>query len=246
MELFENKDTIQFIPVEYSKGVYTSTIRKSFKPNIDVNEYTEDVINWALKNHFKADGRTRVSIVRNAAVGKFSEFALYKHFKSLGYETSYPDLSVRERGQWDDGDLIIEGNKVSVKSSTFSNANLLMHKKSDWNSNGEYRYGKEGFDSSYKAFFFCRLNQDLKKFITEEFFNSASERDLIDYLQLINFMMDCPGFITIHDFRLLETNNMTIRDGQIVDNLVINKNTYYCQAGQLRDLSSIKRKKNAV
>jgi hypothetical protein len=246
MELFENKETIQFVPVEYKNGIYSSTIRKAFKPSIDVNEYTEEVINWALKNHFKADGRTKVSIVRNATVGKFSEFALYKHFKSFGYDVSYPDLAVREKGQWDDGDLIIEGNKVSVKSSTFSKANLFMHKKGDWNSNGEYKYGKDGFDSSYKAFFFCRLNQDLKKIITDEFFNTASETDLIDHLQSTNFMMDCPGFITVHDFKLLETNNMTIREGQIVDGLNVYKNTYYCQAGQLRDLSSIKRKKNAV
>ena len=69
-------------------GKFVVTSKRSFKPSIDVSEYIPDVIQWAYNNvwgegHLKSSGRDKSTKFKDSVLGKFGEFALYKHLVKI-------------------------------------------------------------------------------------------------------------------------------------------------------------------
>ena len=236
-----------FSRLREENGKFAVTSKKSFKPSIDVSEYTADVIEWAYNNvwgkgHLKSSGRDKSTKFRDSILGKFGEFALYKHLVKIGYDLPSPDLTVMGYGEWDDGDLFLEGKKISVKSTNFF-SDLLLLKKEEWDQEGGYLYGRDGIDRSYKAFFLCRMKPNLDDILPIEGDDDPGIDHLNQCLEHVNFRMDIPGYITIEDFKKIIQNNMFIPAGGKIGKKGFDLPLYYCQTGDLRDLDSIPNKK---
>lgn len=219
---------------------------KTFKQIFSINEYVEESVKWAVSNQFNEGGRSRDTVVTNALLGKLGEFVVYKFFSSMGYNPSYPDLSVKGKGEWDDGhDLtILDGIKLNIKTSTHY-SNTLLLKKSDWDSEGNYIYRKISDDLSdtpCSYFFLCRVKPNLREVLGDVTdYNNSDE--IIKALSSVNFRADIPGFIRLEDFRKMIAENLVIEEGKKLNSIKfdIKHDMYYCQSGDLIDIDEIKR-----
>ena len=154
--------------------------------------------------------------------------------------------------------MFLEGRKINIKTSTKA-SNTLLLKKSDWDSDGKYIHGNDGPDDSYKVFFLCRMKLNPRDFLTisdipniddkEKKINELNLKTYIDReianLENVNFSMDIPGFIDIDDFRDLISQNLFIKAGCYLQtmNFKLSEHMYYCQAGDLREMDEIPKKK---
>ena len=231
----------EFTPILEKNGFFSASIKKEFKPFLDINKYIQETVKWATKQRFKENGRTPQEILKNSITGKLGEFGIYEYFKSLGYDPTYPELLIRnKKGEYDDGDMVVNNRKINIKTAPFF-SNLLKLIANDWDENGGYRWGINGIDYSYKAFFLARISPNPHKLIFEYPF---IDNEIIEYLQQVYFQMDIPGFINIKDFKKIISNGHMIKNIQKnLDGKEIDLSFYYCQCGELRDLSEILPKK---
>lgn len=227
--------------LEKDGGFYV-TKNRYFRAAIDINEYTKDVVKWAFsQKHFKSNGRDNQSIIKNAIIGKFGEFGPYKYLKGLGYDLPLPELLTRGYGEWDDGDIFLEGKKISVKTSSHV-SNILLLKKNDWGNLGNYLFGKNGLDDEYKAFFLCRVKPFINDVIPEGIV--FTEENVIREFENVNFRLDIPGFVNIEDFRNQISSGVFLKQGSLINGAFTLKNdSYYFQTGELRRIDEIPRKK---
>lgn len=237
--------------LKIGNNAYKNTTTKKFSPIVEVSEYTDQCVIWAASNYFKPGKRTKEQILINAIQGKYAEFGLYKYFYNLGYSISPPDVKIRGKGEWDDGDLFLNGMKIQVKSSSHY-GNLLLLKKGDWTDNGEYKHSVNGLDPDYKGFFYCRLNINLKKELELDPKKEIDTNEIIDFLSQRKIVIDCPGFIKIEEFRDIIKSNLVLKKGSIINprvlpdktlegGFVLNEDNYYCQSQDLIDIDVFKR-----
>lgn len=222
---------------------------KKFTPlRGDLNEYITDCVNWGFDNEFKGNEEHALKTKR-AILGKFGEFGIYKFLKESGYDVSYPDLKVRKKGEWDDGDLLLGEGKINIKTTKHF-GNLLLLKKDDWDSEGNYNWGlkihpdgtrEKYLDTSYKYFFLCRIKPDIDDLI--EIDEKTSKDQIIDQLSNLRIQADIPGFINIYDFRKIISEDIHIKKGQSIGARKFSEDLYYCQAGELRSIDQIQKKK---
>ncbi len=236
-----------FTPLREHNGNYSVSSKKPFKPTVDASEYSKECIDFSYEmvwgsGHFKESGRDKSSIFKDSLKGKIGEFALYKHLTKLGYEIPYPDLSVHGYGISDDGDLFLEGRKLSVKT-TYYFSDLLLLKKNEWDENGGYLYGKDGVDPEYKAFFLCRMRPNLDDILSIKGNENPGIDNLYKMLEHVSFRVDLSGFISIDDFKKIIRDKIYIRSGSIIGKREFSEDFYYCQSGDLRSIDDIKRKK---
>jgi hypothetical protein len=232
----------KFNLLTYKNESFYVNCKKEFSPLLNISKYISESVYWAVsQKYFKPNGRDNNTIIRNSILGKLGEFFIYDYFNSLNYNISYPDLKIRGKGMWDDGDLILEGRKLSIKSTHYYN-NMLLINKNDWTINGEYKWGKDGLDSTYKAFFLCRIKPNIP------FLENTNIDEIITNITKLNPEIDCPGYLSIMDFKDIIDNEIYINKGDIINNKIkIGSDFYYCQAGDLNRIETIKvKKKNEI
>jgi hypothetical protein len=237
-----NFDRLKLDP---SDGILKITKSKKFKElsYIDVNQHIEESVIWAIKNEFQSNGRTLDKVIRNSIIGKLGEFVIYHFLDRMGYLPAYPDLKIIEKGEKkNDGgyDLkILDRYWINVKTSTGA-SNTLLLKKDHFDSLGNCVYRKDLKDPPCQYFFLCRINPDIKKIKLE---NWTDVDYVVSELSQLRFSCDIPGFLTISDFKKIISENITIESGQIlaVKDFKFDVDTYYCQAGNLRDIEEIKK-----
>lgn len=219
------------------------TAPKKFNGINNIDKYSVSSLRWAYDNayngHFKNSSRDKFKTMLDAFLGKLGEYAVYEFFKDLDYELELPEIILRQRGEWDDGDLFVAGQKVQVKTTVFT-SNFLLLKRNDWDDQGNYRWGKDGLDTNYGAFFLCRLMPNPRQvFLKEE-----SLEDLIKLCENISWRYEITGFMTKKDVIKAINENYIIRKGKMLNGKVkIQEDLIYFQSGDLKDPELIPRKK---
>jgi hypothetical protein len=223
------------------EGNYRVKRNRDFSKNtISVNEYLSECVKWAAHpgQHFKAKGRALNTIIMNSILGKMGEFGLYKYFLSLGHELDRPELKIRSKGQWDTYDLLLQGKKIQVKSSSYK-GNLLLLKKDDWDNEGNYKYTVEGENNDpYSYFIFCRIKPSFKDLIPDD--QIYTEEKILETLSNVNFRIDIAGFINMDDFKKAIKDDKCLGSNcRINDAFNISEAAYYFDAGELREIGDI-------
>jgi len=221
------------------------TAPKKFKETSNVNKYAISSLRWAYDNayngHFKNSSRDKFKTMLDAFLGKLGEFGVYEFFKKLDYDLELPETILRQKGEWDDGDLFVAGQKVQVKTTVFT-SNFLLLKKNDWDSQANYRWGKEGLDSNYGAFFLCRMMPDPR----HVFLNEESLEELIKLCENVSWKYEITGFMTKKDVIKAIAENFVIEKGKMLNGKVkMREDLIYFQAGDLKDPELIPRKKSS-
>jgi len=233
----------QLIKATKKGNSYFCNSKKNFNTNINVDEFCAECARWAYDNtfngHFKKSGRSLSTILVDSLVGKIGEFIVYKFLVNRGYSPSYPDLSVRGYGEWDDGDMILDGKKLSIKTST-SGSNFLRLKRSDWDNAGNYLYGKSGIDDSYKAIFYCRIKPNIRKILTKD---EYLIEEFIEECSNITWGGEVSGFVKKEDLIFAIKENMVFEKSSLIDGkMPAFFDQIYFQIGCLRDANDIPRR----
>ena len=237
----ENLCKERFTSLKEENGIYFETSKKNFKPIFSVNEYVKDSVIWAVsQKHFKAKGRDAKTIIRNAIQGKIGEFGLYKYFKSAGYDIDLPDLEIRGFGEYDSGDLFVRDKKIQIKT-TKSYYNLLLLDKKDWDENGNYKYDKDEVKKPYSAFFLCRIKPSVDEVIPLDIDYTID--NIMECISNANFRIDIPGFADMNDFKECITGERYLKCKNYLGKLKLEKDIYYFQAGDLKDIDLISKNK---
>ena len=217
------------------------TSPKLFNPTQNIDKYAETSIKWAYDNAYNGHFRgstNKFKTMLDAFMGKMGEFATYDFFKSLNYELDLPETILRQKGEWDDGDLIVGEQKVQIKT-TIHTSNFLLLKKRDWDAEGNYNWGKDGKDPKYGAFFLCRLKPDPKQIFTE-----SPLEELISQAQNISWKCEVTGFLSKKDVIYAIANNYIVERGKYLNGkFQVKDDLIYFQSGDLRDPELIPRKK---
>lgn len=192
-------------------------------------------LEWAHDNayngYFSGGGTNKFKTFLNAFIGKLGEFATYDFFVSKGYSPDRPETILRQKGQWDDGDLIVEGQKVQIKT-TVGNSNFLLIKRRDWDLNGNYLWGKQGPDPLYGAFFLVRIDPDPRKLFKE----GSSLDDIKSLCENVRWEYEITGFVTKKDLIYAMENGYVIPRGKMMNGVIkANEDLIYFQAGDLKD-----------
>jgi hypothetical protein len=221
--------------------------RKTFKPTFDINEYVEKSVRWAFsQKHFNDDEEERTPRQKkcDATQGKIGEFAVYKMLKERGYSLEEPDwTTIRDKGEYDDGDLFLGDLKIQVKTNTSRN-DLFKLKSEQFDSNGIYHNWKKKPPILYTYFFMCRINTGVRNAFESLSDHEFTLENVLDLIPNINFRIEVTGFININDFRKIIAENHTIPPNTKINNSYsFKKEFYYCQTGDLREIDEISKKK---
>ena len=219
------------------------TSPKKFQEDGRIDKYAVQSLKWAYDNayngHFKNASSSKFKTMLDAYLGKLGEFAVYEFFRKKGYTLELPETILRQKGEWDNGDLEVQGQKIQIKTTVFSSNFLLMRKK-DWDQEGNYNWGHNGKDSNYGAFFLCRIQPDPKKI----FLNECSLNELKNICENVSWRYEITGFVTKRDVVRAITDNYIIGRGKMLNGKVkINEDLIYFQSGDLKDPDLIPQKK---
>ena len=227
---------------ESGNVVFVNTPREFIPQTVLNKDYYAESIRWAYDNayngHFKDSNPSKHKTMLNAFIGKLGEFCCYEFFKNLGYELDMPETFLRKKGEWDDGDLFVGGRKVQVKT-TLSSSNLMLLKRNDWDEEGNYKWGKNGKDPEYGAFFLCRMGPDPKNLFPE----GSTLDELLEISQNCKFDLEVCGFLTRKDIIFAIENNIFITRGKFINGKAkIREDLIYFQSGDLKNPNLIPRK----
>lgn len=221
---------------------------KTFRPTFDINEYVEKSVKWAFsQKHFHDDeGEERTPRQKkcDAIQGKIGEFAVYKMLRERGYDLKEPDwTTIRDKGEYDDGDLFLGDLKIQVKTHTSKN-DLFKLKREQFDSNGIYHNWKKKPPILYTYFFMCRINTGVRNVFASLSDDEFTLENLLNLIPNINFRIEVTGFININDFRKIIAENQSIPPNtKINGSYSFKKEFYYCQTGDLREIDEISKKK---
>lgn len=253
---------MDFKRIGFKNGLLDVTEKKDFEVLGCFDKQTiEKTFDFAYDMSFGAKGahkNTRSSgtikrkngeIFANTFQGKLSEFAVYNQFHKE-FNMSMPNLSLWGQGKWDNYDALINGKKISIKS-TVAYGNLLLLETQDWNESGEYKYfscldeqhSTETNTVVFDFFILVRLKPDCKQLLKDnEFFYSqvCGKKKLKGLILPVKWEYDIPGFITNKDFVYLIDNKFIIKKGQMLNaSTLMDVDNYYAQAGNLRPIISL-------
>lgn len=185
-------------------------------------------------NHVRMNGE----IFLNTFNGKLGEFAVHEYITRLGYKVSDVDLSIAGEGVWDNGDFIVEGVNISVKTIK-DYSQLLLLERTDWNQVGQYipdLNNPEARQVDLHILVKLKGNTDLEKELKKKrkFFSELTLEEIDKLLKDYQVHADVVGFATT------EMLQEAIRDAQLVyqgeflgKGTPIQADNYYIQAGDL-------------
>ena len=182
--------------------------------------------------------RKNGELFANTFQGKLSEFAIYSYLTSKGYNLELPLLEMWELGKWDESDFEINNTKISIKSASFF-SNLLLLETRDWDNSGRYIPN----DIVYDIHILVRIKPDVKGLMRANrlfFSDEVDEHLLRSIIFKEEFEFDIPGFLTKFDIQELIQNRLIIPQNTMLNGKTrMDAENYYCQSGNLRDISSL-------
>lgn len=191
-------------------------------------------------NHIRMNGE----IFLNTFNGKLGEFAVYEYITRLGYEVTDVDLNIAGEGIWDNGDFIVEGVNISVKTIK-DYSQLLLLESTDWNQDGQYipdLNNPEANQVDLHILVKLKGNIDLEKDLKRKrkFYSELTLEEINELLKTYQVNANVVGFATT------EMLQEAIRDEQLVyqneflgKSTLIQANNYYIQAGDLLPMAQL-------
>jgi hypothetical protein len=187
--------------------------------------------------HIRKNGE----IFANTFQGKLSEFAVYNVLYKK-YDFEIPDLSTYGLGKWDDSDFIINGKKISIKS-TKSFGNLMLLETKDWNKSAEYIPNLEKKSHIYDIFILVRIKpycEDLLKKMRILYSETSSKKVLEKEILSKKWKYDVPGYLTRNELKYIINNGFLIKQGEKLNGKTkMDADNYYVQAGNLNKIENI-------
>jgi hypothetical protein len=233
---------------------YTINNRVNYNPTINLSKYVQEVFDFSFGMTFGKSGHHRLhrtggqygrrngELFINAFQGKLAEFGIWELLTSNGIELQKPDLEKWGEGKWDDSDLKINGNHLSIKS-TSSKGNLLLLETADWDSEGRYKPNSATNSDKVDFHLFCRVDPDGKPLFKERkwmYLDEIDKNELHKLIIEINWSMDCPGYISNDDLKYLIANDFILPQNSTLQTWTkIDASNYYCQAGDLRPIQKL-------
>ena len=239
--------------------------KKTFSPDgIFKKETIVSVFTFAYQMTFGGKGehrdhrtggkhrRQNGEIFANTFQGKLAECAASNLFCSIFGIIILPDFSVHGLSVWDSQDLLVNGKKISIKSSK-NYGNLLLLETNDFDQSGRYlpTYNK-GVESGkndsgiYDFIIMIRIDPSCEKLFKES--RIFYEDDIIAdelrrlYNQMCNmtWSYEYTGFITLEDLKeLISSGKNVIHQGDILNGTIFDADNYYIQAGDLRECKEL-------
>lgn len=234
-------------------GEYISR-KKEFTPLGTFKEQTiKKTLDFAYEMSFGDDGehrnhrsggthlRKNGEIFANTFQGKLSEFAVYNQLYKE-FELEKPDLSTYGLGEWDDCDFIINGAKVSIKS-TKSFGNLLLLETKDWNESAEYIPNLSKGTASYDIFILVRIEpycEDLLKKMKALYSQTQSKEALESIIMPEKWNYDIPGYVTKEEIKYAINHKHIISRGQMLNGRTrMDAENFYIQSGDMHHIKDI-------
>lgn len=195
--------------------------------------------------------RRKGEIFANTFQGKLAECASCNLF--FKYDSSLmPDFSEYGLSKWDSQDIIVNGKKISVKS-TKSFGNLILLETKDWDSNGRYlpTYKSEleaGFADGgvYDYTLLIRIAPSCEDIFRKErvLFSDSIDKDRIYRLLIdVEWKYEYSGYITLDDLKAITSNDkFIIHRGEMLNGTTkMDAENYYIQVGDMRDCGELAR-----
>lgn len=181
--------------------------------------------------------RSQLEIFINTFQGKIGEFVVKAELVKRNLNCSEVDLDVFGKGIWDNGDLIVNGKTLNVKSMAFF-SNLLLLEKKDWSIEGIYLKGTDN-ETKYDYFVAERIKPNIK-----EIFTRLSEpytlESLTEIISRTDFYFDIPGAISSQTLTYLIDNDFVIEKNKTLNGkTIMDADNYYVQSGDFRSFDSL-------
>lgn len=172
--------------------------------------------------------------------GKLGEFAVYNQLVAT-HRINRPDLSKYKLGKWDDDDFIIDGLKVTVKSTKWF-GNLLLLETKDWNADGNYIPNLEKGGGVYEHIIFTRIKPACAKPLTSRraLYLDTPLPNLKEIMLAENWQYDIPGYITHEELKEVIREKQIIFKGQLLNGgTKMDADNYYVQAGDMHPINTL-------
>jgi hypothetical protein len=225
---------------------YSVNHKQLFSPLVNLNSFIDEVFGFAFEMTFAHHGhhrnhrsggtneRKNGELFVNTFQGKLAEFAFYTLLKSYDINCPKPDLTLMEKGLWDDGDFTIKGKKISIKSAAhFSNLMLLEEK--DWGAEGIYIPSQQKYD----CFIFCRIHPDGKQILKDQhlYHENKVEKQLLKNLLQVNWEADFPGFVNHKDLVSIINDGFILPKNSLLNGKIkMDATNYYIQSGDFKPI----------
>ncbi|KFC24414.1 hypothetical protein [Chryseobacterium sp. FH1] len=175
--------------------------------------------------------RNQLEIFTNTFQGKIGEFVVKDELEKRNLNCSEVDLDVFGKGIWDNGDLIVNGKNLNVKSMAFF-SNLLLLEKKDWSREGIYLKDTDN-ETKYDYFVAARIKPNVK-----EIFTKLSEpytlESLTEIISRTDFYFDIPGAISAKTLTHVIDCDYIIEKNTILNGkTIMDADNYYVQSGDL-------------
>ena len=246
---------MSFTKLECNGNNYTITSKKAFmKMGVISQALVEKSFEFAYAMSFGRQGAHRDhrsggtarrkpgEIFRDAFQGKIAECAIYEQMIREGLDVTEPTFDTWDHGVWDDEDFIINGKRVSVKS-TKRFGNLVLLEKADYASDGTYipNINKEGH-GSYDAVILVRMDPLVEEILRQNrlLYSYEVDKELLSSLIYSRqWSFDIPGYITREDFvNIINSGFVIPKHATLNGRTVIDANNYYIQVGDMREIST--------
>jgi len=182
--------------------------------------------------------RNDFEIFLNTFQGKIAEFVVHHFFNEKNYTCSDVDLSINEKGVWDDIDLIINNKKIGIKSTAFF-SNLFLLESKDWDKEGKYIPNK----ALYDYFILVRIKPS-----TNSLLNSIKNKSKKEIQALINakkWLYDIPGCLSNKTLKYIIKEEYILPKGVFLNGKTpMDAENYYLQTGSLKNINSLFKKLN--
>lgn len=191
-------------------------------------------------------GRKNGELFCNTFQGKLAEIVLFNYFISNGIECDKPDFGIYGEGIWDDSDLIINGNKINVKSAAYFSDLLLLETK-DWNETGQYIPNlNNGTTINYDYFILIRIQPDIKKLLRNNhlYYSEKVSRDILEKI-IFNetYKYDIAGYITNEQLIIaIRNKDILPQNSSLNGRIIMDAENYYIQSGDMPNINELVKK----
>ena len=163
----------------------------------------------------------------NTFQGKLAEFCVVRQLKKWQLNADDPDVGVYGQGVSDAGfDVLVDGHKGSIKSASFF-SNLLLLETKDYDHDATYL--PTGVQNRFIVFARVKPKIEISNGV-------ADKQGLYNALAKEQWLLDCPGFVTIETFKQIIREKMIILRGSFLNNTkcIIDADNYYLHCGDMQ------------